>query len=97
MPCEHGDEAECQAAEEVEHHIGVVLVFQESCPLVHEGGEGGETTAEPRGEEQFCGWRHHAAAIPVEPRKEPDDEASRHIHRHRAEWKGNHRAGLHHL
>jgi len=55
MSGEHGDETEGETAEEIEHHIGVMLIFHQCRTLVHEGGEGGETAAEARGEEQFGG------------------------------------------
>ena len=97
MPGEYGDKSQCQTSEEVEYHIEVVFLLHQSRPFVHEGREGGESSAEPRGEQQFGRWRHPSPFPPVQSREESDDEASRHIHRHRSERKGNHRAGLHHL
>ena len=48
MSGEHGDETEGETAEEIEHHIGVMLIFHQCRTLVHEGGEGGETAAETK-------------------------------------------------
>ena len=97
MPGENGDESQHQTSEEIEYHIEVIFLLHQSRPLVHEGREGGESSAEPRGEQQFGRWRHPSPFPPVQSREKPDDEASRHIHRHGSERKGNHRAGLHHL
>ena len=97
MSGENGDKSQRQTSEEIEHHIEVILFFHQSCSLVHKGREGSESSAESRGEQQFGRWRHPSPFPPVQSREEPDDEASRHIHRHRSERKGNHRAGLHHL
>ena len=56
MSGEHGDESQCQASEEIEHHIEVIFLLHQSRPFVHEGREGGESSAEPRGEQQFGRW-----------------------------------------
>lgn len=97
MSGENGDKSQRQTSEEIEHHIDIILLLHQSCSLVHKGREGSESSAESRGEQQFGRWRHPSPFPPVQSREEPDDEASRHIHRHRAERKRNHRAGLHQL
>ena len=48
MSGEHGDESQRQTSEEIEYHIEVVFLLHQSRPLVHEGREGGESSAEPR-------------------------------------------------
>ncbi len=97
MPCQHGDEAEGETAEEVEHHVGILLLLQQRGTFVHESGKGGEAATEARGEQEFGGGRHQSVAVPVESRQEANEEASQHIHRQGAEGEGDERARLHHL
>ena len=46
MSSHHGDEAKDEAAEEIEHHVEILLILHQRWTFVHEGGEGGETAAE---------------------------------------------------
>ena len=52
MSGEYGDESQCQASEEIEHHIEVVFLFHQSRSFVHKSREGGESAAEACGQEQ---------------------------------------------
>lgn len=75
MSGENGDKSQRQTSEEIKHHIEVILFFHQSCPLVHKGREGSESSAESRGEQQFGRWRHPSPFPPVQSREKPDDEA----------------------
>ena len=88
LSCQHGDEAQGEAAEDIEHHIGVLSVLHQRRSFVHKCGESGEATTEACGEQKFGGWRHQSAVVPVESRQETDDEASQHVHRHGAKGEG---------
>ena len=74
MPGEYGDKSQCQTSEEVEYHIEVVFLLHQSRPFVHEGREGGESSAEPRGEQQFGRWRQPSSCTTVQSLEKPDDE-----------------------
>ena len=55
MAYEYGNESEGKAAEEIEHHVYILLLFHEGGTFVHEGGESGESTTKACGEQQFGG------------------------------------------
>ena len=95
--CQYGEEAEGEATEEIEHHIGVMAVLHQRGAFVHERGKSGEAAAEACGEQELGGGRHPSVAVPVKSRQETDDEASQHIDRHSTKGEGDDGAGLHHL
>lgn len=97
MPGENGDESQHQTSEEIEYHIEVIFLLHQSRPFVHEGGEGGEATAEACGEQQLGGGIHPSAAIPRNAGEKSDDEAAQHVYCHGAEGESYEDARLHHL
>lgn len=97
MSGHHGDEAKDEAAEEIEHHVEILLILHQRWAFVHEGGEGGEATAEACGEQQLGGGIHPSAAIPRNAGEKSDDEAAQHVYCHGAEGESYEAARLHHL
>lgn len=97
MPCQYSDEAEGEAAEEIDGHVEVLTVLHQRRTFIHKGGEGGETSAEACGEQELRGGRHEVVAIPVKSRQKTDDEASQYIYRQGTEGEGDECAGLYHL
>lgn len=97
VPRQHGNKTECKASKKIKRHVKILTVLHQRRPFAHKCGKGGKSAAEARSEQQFCRWRHKSVAIPVEPREKPNDEASQHVHNHRAKRKDNESARLHHL
>ena len=97
MTSQYSDEAKDEAAEEIEHHVEILLVLHQRWTFVHEGREGGEATTETSGEQQFGRRIHPSTAIPWHAWKYSDDEAAQHVYRHRAEGESYQAARLHHL
>ena len=56
MSGEDGDKSQRQTSEEIEHHIGITSILHQSVTFVHEGREGGKTSAKACSEEHFDGW-----------------------------------------
>lgn len=65
------------AGKGVEREGGVMLLAEQRQALLAEGGEGGEPSAKPRGEEKPCLVGEAEAG--GEGVEQPDEEASRHV------------------
>ena len=50
MTSHYSDKTKGEAAEEIEHHVEILLVLHQRRAFVHEGREGGEATTETSGE-----------------------------------------------